>query len=48
MDIGTFAYSMLSPMSSGRSNVAYSGVTTRAGINYHFNFGGLAPFVAKF
>ena len=48
MDIGTLAYSWLSPMSSGHSNVAYSGVTARAGINYHFNFGGSAPVVAKF
>ena len=47
-DIGTVAYSMLSPPSSGRTSVNYSGVTARLGVNYHFNFGGLAPVVAKF
>jgi outer membrane immunogenic protein len=31
----------------GRTNVNYSGVVARAGINYHFNFGA-APVVAKF
>ena len=31
----------------GRTNVNYAGVTARAGINYHFNFGNM-PVVAKF
>ena len=32
----------------GRSSVNYSGVTARAGVNYHFNWGGSAPIVAKY
>ena len=32
----------------GRSSVNYSGVTARAGINYHFTWGGSAPVVAKY
>lgn len=32
----------------GRVTVNYQGITARAGINYHFNFGGAAPVVAKY
>jgi outer membrane immunogenic protein len=32
----------------GRTSVSYSGVIARAGINYHFNFGGSAPVIAKY
>ena len=32
----------------GRTSVNYSGITARAGINYHFNWGGSAPIIAKY
>ena len=47
MNINTFATSTNSGNSWGRSSVNYAGVTARAGVNYHFNFGS-APVVAKF
>jgi outer membrane immunogenic protein len=34
--------------SANNTNVSYSGVIARAGVNYHFNLGNVAPVVAKF
>ena len=50
MNVETAAYNptLFNAVSWGRSSVNYSGVTARAGINYHFNFGGSAPVVAKY
>ncbi len=31
----------------GVTSVSYSGVAARAGVNYHFNWGSLAPILAK-
>ena len=47
MNVNTTSYSSWgNGIGWGRSNVNYSGVVARAGINYHFNFA--APVVAKF
>ena len=48
MNVETAAFNpTLGTVSWGRSSVNYSGVTARAGINYHFNWGS-APVVAKY
>lgn len=47
MNINTASYSSEpTNIGWGRSNVNYSGIVARAGVNYHFNFS--APVVAKF
>jgi hypothetical protein len=33
---------------AGATRVNYQGVIARMGVNYHFNFGGSAPIVAKY
>ena len=48
MNVETAAFNpTLNTVSWGRSSVNYSGVTARAGVNYHFNWGS-APVVAKY
>ena len=48
MNVNTISYlSTGDTLGWGRTNVNYSGVMARAGVNYHFNFGA-APVVAKF
>ena len=48
MNVQTASYSSIgNSIGWGRTNVDYSGVVARAGVNYHFNFG-TAPVVAKF
>jgi outer membrane immunogenic protein len=41
-------YPMAASSTIGRVNVNYQGVTARAGVNYHFNWGAAAPVVAKY
>ena len=49
MNVNTISYvSDASSSGWGRTSVNYSGVTARAGINYHFNWVGSAPINAKY
>jgi outer membrane immunogenic protein len=44
---GSFTGGLNNNFASGHTNISYSGVIARAGVNYHFNWGA-APVVAKY
>ncbi len=48
MNVQTASFSFPPLTAVGVTSVSYSGVAARAGVNYHFNWGSVAPVVAKF